>query len=471
VTRTSLIRDSIHGACDRADWHRLVARVSARLVELGVGEGARVVFTLPSDLRAAVLFAALWHLRAVAVPLNRGAPLALVEQVIASTGATAWIQEIDWQSGCALRAVPGAPANGVRLTNVPPDLAVIIQTSGTTGRPKGVMLSHRALAYQAQVTSEVLGYGPSDHLYLPIPLWHSYGLSVLLSAQASGASLFLGGSVAPNRLVDQVLAEGCTSLDAVPALYHWLLAYLEREPKWAGPLQKQVRLWGIGGDRAPIALAHRFDALIGRPLLDGYGLTEAGPNVAIATPESWRPGWSGRPLPGTAVRLERVEPDEPCELLVQSPSLMSGYWAEPTETQAVLRDGWLRTGDLAELDEDGRLRIIGRRGRRIITAGANVSPAEVEDVLLRLPWVSEAVVIGLPDQDRGEIVAAFIVPNGERPVAARLRQELGRQLERYKIPRRIRYLTRLPRNANGKVDRALLRDLAMGTVGALEEAL
>lgn len=469
----TLIRDPVHGACDRSDWHRLVDRLSARLTEMGVRAGARVVFTLPSDLRAAVLLAALWRIGAVAVPLNTRTPLARVEQVIARTGALLWVQEIDWWSDCAPRAVPGAPTPA---GDGPPDLAVIIQTSGTTGQPKGVMLSHSALTYQAKATSEVLGYTPSDHLYLPIPLWHSYGLSVLLSAQWSGASLFLNGAVAPNRLVDQILAEGCTSFDAVPALYHWLLEYLAKEPERARQLHERVRLWGIGGDRAPSALLSRFEALIGRPLLDGYGLTEAGPNVAIATPEGWRPGWAGRPLPGTELRLERGESDEPCELLVRSPSLMLGYWDDPAATEAVLQDGWLRTGDLAEIDAAGRLRIIGRRGGRIITAGANVAPAEVEDLLLQLPWVREAAVIGLPDADRGEIVAAFIVPTfieptGEAPAPAILRKALGRQLERHKVPRRIRYLDSLPRNANGKVDRARLRELASGGEGALEEAL
>lgn len=469
----ALIRDPVHGACDRAEFDHLVDRLCARLTEMGVREGARVVFTLPSDLRAAVLLRALWQIGAVAVPLNVRTPPARVEQVITRTGAILWIQEIDWQSDCAPRAVPGAPTSDVEA---PPDLAVIIQTSGTTGQPKGVMLSHSALHYQAQATSEVLGYTPNDHLYLPIPLWHSYGLSVLLSAQWSRASLFLNGAVAPNRLVDQILTEGCTSFDAVPALYHWLLEYLAREPALARQLREQVRLWGIGGDRAPTALMNRFEAIIGRPLLDGYGLTEAGPNVAIATPESWRPGYSGRPLPGTELRLERGDPDEPPELFVRSPGLMLGYWGEPAETQAVLRDGWLQTGDLAEIDESGRLRIIGRRGGRIITAGANVAPAEVEDLLLRLPWVGEAAVIGLPDEDRGEIVVAFIVPTfnepiGEPPAQAILRQELARQLERHKVPRRIRYIANLPRNANGKVDRARLRELGAGGEGALGEAL
>jgi acyl-CoA synthetase (AMP-forming)/AMP-acid ligase II len=452
-----VVTDLVHGACMPDEWTHLVDRLAHRFREAGAAPGDRVLLRLPSDLRLAAALTALDRLEVTAVPVSALAPSAVVERLARETGARLAVGDVAWQSGCEPVFLP-TPEPALCPGHENP--AVILYTSGTTGAPRGVMLSRGALHYQAQTTAAVMGYRPDDRLYLPIPLWHSYGLSVMLAAFASGAALCLTSLQAPDRMVAYLRKQGCTSVDAVPALYASLLAYLQREPGAARNLSRSVRIWGVGGDKTAEGLMHRFSELTGRPLLDGYGLTEAGPNVAISTPETWQPGTVGCPMPGTEVRLAREAPGEPPELLVRSPSVMLGYWGRPAESATVLHDGWLRTGDLAEMDDRGRIRILGRRSGLIITAGANVSPAEVRDALLRLPDVREAEVLGLPHPRRGAVVTAFVATAGAPTSASNLRRELHGLLEPHKVPRRIVFLEQLPRNANGKVDKAQLITLA-----------
>lgn len=461
-TTAPVIIDPIHGPCLPEQWRGLVDRLAHRLLEAGAAPGDRVLLRLPSDLRLAAALTALRRLEVTAVPVSVIAPDAVVDRVARETGAKLILADIRWQSGCepCYLPAPAPAASNVSPTEGEPP-AVILYTSGTTGAPRGVMLSAGALAYQAEATAAVLGYGPDDRLCLPIPLWHSYGLSVMLAAFSSGATLALTSLQAPDRTAAHLLEQGCTSFDAVPAMYASLYAYLQREPEAARALARTVRIWGVGGDKTAESLVRQFSETVDRPLLDGYGLTECGPNVAIATPETWHPGTAGLPMPGTEVRLLRETEGEPAELLVRSPSVMQGYWGRPAETAAVLQsDGWLRTGDLAELDERGRIRILGRRTGLIITNGANVSPAEVRDALLRLPQVREAEVLGLPHPRRGAAVTAFVAMTGAAPPSGWLRRQLTGFMEPHKIPRRIIFVDELPRNPNGKVDTAKLLALA-----------
>jgi acyl-CoA synthetase (AMP-forming)/AMP-acid ligase II len=445
------------------EWTTLVDRLARRLREAGAAPGGRVLLRLPSDLRLAAALTALRRLEVTVVPVSGVAPQAVVERIARETGVKLILADINWQSGCEPVFLPPPPAGANELAepegHEPP--TVILYTSGPPGAPRGVMLGAGALAYQAEATAAVLGYGPGDKLYLPIPLWHSYGLSVMLAAFASGAALSLTSLQAPDRMAAHLLEHGCTSVDAVPAVYASLCTYLQREPQAARVLARTVRIWGVGGDKTAESLVRQFSMLVGRPLLDGYGLTECGPNVAIATPETWQPGTVGLPLPGTEVELRKVSGSEPAELFVRSPSVMQGYWGRPAETASVLtEDGWLRTGDLAEIDDRGRLRILGRRSGLIITAGANVAPAEVRDALLRLPQVREAEVLGLPHPRRGAVVTAFVATAGAAPPAGLLRRQLHGLVEPHKVPRRIIFVEQLPRNPNGKVDTARLLLLA-----------
>lgn len=456
-TAAPVVIDPVHGACMPEQWADLVDRLARRFREAGATPGDRVVLRMPSDLRLAVALTALRQLEVTAVPVSGLAPQAVVERVARETAAKLVVVDVVWSSGCEPILLP-APEPTPYLGEAP---AVILYTSGTTGSPRGVMLRAGALTYQAQATAAVLGYEPGDRLYLPIPLWHSYGLSVLLAAREAGASLSLSGLQAPDRMVATLREQGCTSVDAVPAMYASLYAYLQREPEAAKALSSRVRIWGVGGDKTAGSLVRLFSETVGSPLLDGYGLTECGPNVAIATPETWLPGTVGCPMPGTEVRLLPTTEGELAELLVRSPSVMLGYWGRPAETTAVLQsDGWLRTGDLADIDERGRIRILGRRTGLIITSGLNVSPAEVRDALLRLPQVQEAEVLGLPHPRRGATVTAFVATAGAAPPTSILRRQLHGLVEPHKVPRRIIFLDQLPRNPNGKVDTAKLIALA-----------
>lgn len=466
IKRSVAMADSTHGECGEEEWRRLVDQAVNRLLEEGVRRGDRVIVCLHSDLSAAVLITALRKLGAVVVPLSPATPHANVERARELTGARLVVIGVNLRAQCALEVLPTQSDDAVSTRQDPPrNLAAILFTSGTNGLPKAVMLSEEGLEYQAQVTARVLEYGSEDVLCLPIPVWSSYGFSVLLAAEAAGASVFLTSFRSPEAVVVEMLNHRCTSFDAVPAIYYALVRYLERHPDVATTLSKQVRLFGVGGDKTPKVIWDRFVELMGKPLLEGYGLTEAGPNVAISSPKVFRPGTCGRPLPGTEIRLLEGRRGEPGELLVKSPSVMLGYWSDPAATAAVLQDGWLHTGDLAEVDSDGFLRIVGRASRLIITAGRNVAPAEVENALLQVPGVRDAVVIGIPHTWRGETVAACVVTEWSLS-PTEIVHALSTKLEKYKIPRIIRFVDAIPRNQNGKPDyyalKALISTLALG---------
>jgi long-chain acyl-CoA synthetase len=227
-----------------------------------------------------------------------------------------------------------------------------------------------------------------------------------------------------------------------------------------------VRLYICGGAPLPLSTLQAFEQVWGRPLCEGYGLSEAGPVVALNPPAGpRRAGSVGKPLPGVDVRIgpvpgaETPAPGEPGELLVRSPAVMNGYWNLPDETERVVRDGWLHTGDIARIDDDGYIYIVGRSKEMLIYRGMNIYPREIEEVLATVAGVREAAVIGLPDATRGEIPCAFVELNpGARVSEGDLRHACQRTLARYKVPRVIRVLESLPRNASGKVVKNTLRE-------------
>lgn len=456
----NIVIDPVHGTCTAREWTKLVDEVCRCLRDCGIRTGDRVVLALPSDVRAAVLIVALRRLHAVCVPISFGAGPNIIGRAVAATEARFAVRGVTIRSGCRLEISHAQEQCRVRPS--PDNLAAIIFTSGSSGLPKGVMLSWEALSYQAQATATALGYSSDDTLYLPIPLWHSYGLSVFLAGQYANAPVVLDSYRSPRRLVQHLQEYCCSSCEGVPVIYRTLLRYLAQQPALAQSLGAQVRLWGIGGAPTPSTISDEFLARVGKPLLDGYGLTEAGPNVALSTPMCWRPGWVGRPLPGTEVRLSDTVSGQPSELMVRSPSVMLGYWAAPEATADALTDGWLRTGDLAELDSEGYLRIIGRLGRQIISAGCNVSPEEVEATLLNVEQIEEAAVLGLPDPGRGEAVTAFITTRctDTHRLKHIIHRRLRLTLEHYKLPRRIVVVQEMPRTPSGKIDYQLLSDRA-----------
>ena len=358
------------------------------------------------------------------------------------------------------------------------DLAVLLYTGGTTGTPKAAMLSHgNLMANVAQISAWLpqVRFG-GERLVAVLPLAHSFGLTACLNwPMSQGAQII----VLPRFEIDgfMKMLRKCrpTMLPGVPTIFVALI----NDPRL--PALDLSSLWACISGSAPLPLEvrDRFESLSGCRIMEGYGLTEAGPVTHLNPVQGPRPAGSiGLPLPATLARVVDREsgqgslpPGEVGELAIRGPQVMRGYWQNPGETAAVLRDGWLYTGDLARWDEDGYFYIVERKKDLIISGGYNIYPREVEEALYQFPGVQEAVAFGVPDSYRGEVVKVVIVPQaGVELSAPELRDFCGQQLALYKVPKFIEFRTELPKSQVGKILRRLLREEAVaGDQAALGE--
>jgi len=340
-------------------------------------------------------------------------------------------------------SLPGPEARGGPLPGLGEgDLAAFLLTSGTSGTPKVVGLTAGNLLASARASRERLGLEPSDRWLASLSPAHVGGLALLTRAGALGSGVVLQGGFRAETFLALAEEGAVTHASLVPTMLHQTLEALGGRPAPAS-----LRCVLLGGAPAPEGLLERALAS-GIPLALTYGLTEASSQVATATPDLVRrkPGTVGPPLPGVEVALS-----EEGELLVRGATVATGWAGD---------DGWLRTGDLARLDQEDHLWIVGRASHRIISGGVNVDPAEVEAVLMGHPEVREAAVVGLPDPVWGEGVAAAVVPvHGGSLTEDELGELVRKALSGPKRPRAWRFVEALPRNANGKVDRERLRSL------------
>jgi acyl-CoA synthetase (AMP-forming)/AMP-acid ligase II len=348
----------------------------------------------------------------------------------------------------------------------PEPVAALVYTTGTTGQPKGVMLSHRSLLYVAAVSSRLRGLAPSDRAWGVLPVSHVYGLtSVMLGTLYAGACLHLAPRFAPEAMLAALRADGLTVVQGVPAMYARLLALPGVED---APLRSNLRFAYAGGSPLDPGLKRRVEALLGLPLHNGYGLTEAAPTVAQTRLDAPRADTAvGLPIPGVETRLvDRAgidlapDADAPGILWVRGPNLMRGYYREEALTAAALRPGgWLDTGDMARRGPDGALSIVGRSKEMINRGGFNVYPLEVETALNAHPDVTQSAVVGRALADGDEEVVAFVqAAPGTAPDA--LRAWAAGRLAPYKRPARIVMLAALPAAPSGKVLKHVLVTMA-----------
>ena len=344
--------------------------------------------------------------------------------------------------------------------------AYILPTGGTTGTPKAVVLSHRNLVANAWQQFHWAGTRRGEDTFIAVlPFFHSFGLSAcVLTGMAMAATLVLHHRFNARRVLDLIEKHRPTFLHAVPAMLAALNERLRDKPSDLSSIR-----WCISGG-APLsrAVAQEFEAHCGASVVEGFGLSEAGPVTHVGPLDGTnRLGTIGLPLPDTDVRIVDVETGSRTlphgqvgEMIIRGPQVMLGYWNNPEETARVLRDGWLFTGDLATCDEDGFFHIVDRKKDLVITSGFNVYPGEVEQVLRRHPDVADAVVVGVPDPQRGEIVKAFLVLNNGRPMDRKSLIRFCRQhLAAHRRPRIFEAVTGdLPRNFLGKVLRREMRD-------------
>ncbi|WP_204117451.1 AMP-binding protein [Paraburkholderia sp. C35] len=343
--------------------------------------------------------------------------------------------------------------------------AALIYTTGTTGSPKGVMLSHRNLLFIAAMSSTLRRVNADDVVYAVLPISHVYGLaSVCLGSLYAGATLRLAPRYAPDAVRRALADEGVSIFQGVPAMHAKLLEYLQAQGlPWSAP---RLRFAYSGGSPLDAALKARVESVYRVVLHNGYGMTESSPTVSQTMLEAPRADCSvGQAIPGIEVRfvgLDGVDvaQGEVGELWVRGPNVMLGYYRNPQQTQAaVTEDGWLKTGDLARQDADGALHIAGRSKELIIRSGFNVYPAEVEHVLNAHPEVVQSAVIGRAVEGNEEVVAFVELAGGARVTPADLAVWCEARLAPYKRPAEIKVLAALPAASTGKILKHRLRDL------------
>jgi long-chain acyl-CoA synthetase len=405
----------------------------------------------------------------VPVPLNPLLKPAELDFVFRETGIdTVIVSEVTrpWLAGLPIRALSvgdvlaSATVDGPGIVSADPDdVAVLLYTSGTTGRPKGVPLTHRNLLSNAQSLIRRLQGSSEDKVLAVLPLFHAFGLTGQLIGPLLVGAEVIYSRFAPDRVAAQIAQWGVSMFIGVPGMYRLLI----RRKVPAAPL-RQLRLAISGGDALPASVRDAYREGFGRELLEGYGLTETSPVISVNTPEEHRPGTVGRILPGVEVRIQGpngagVAAGEQGEVQVRGPNVMRGYYNRPEENQmAFTPDGWFRTGDLGWMDADGYLTISGRIKEVIVRDGEKIMPREVEEVLESHPKVFDAAVLGEPEGPRGEAVVAYVTPAEDVPTAQELRDFCRARLADFKIPRRFVIARDLPRGPTGKILKRALKD-------------
>ena len=452
----------------------LSARFAAVLRTYGVEAGDRIVVQIDKSVGAMALYLGCLRVGAIFVPLNTAYTAAEVDYFLGDSEprlfVTRSLRDAAADHVLVMGTTPDSPLWAEALAAEPDrviaprtasDIAAILYTSGTTGRSKGAMLSHGNLTSNAQELNRLWGFTPEDVLLHALPVFHVHGLFIALhTAFLSAATTIFVPSFDAAQI--KALLPKATVLMGVPTFYTRLLAL----PDFGAQDCGSVRLF-ISGSAPMLAETHRqFEARTGQIVLERYGMTEAGIITSNPLDGDRVAGTVGYPLPGVDLRIadEQGQPlphDTPGVIEIKGPNVFCGYWRMPEKTAQEFRDGgWFITGDVAVQSPDGRVTIVGRAKDLIISGGYNIYPKEIESVLDAVAGVAETAVIGVPDPDFGESVVALVV--AEKTVApslADLEACVREQLARFKHPRKIILVEDLPRNAMGKVQKNLLRDL------------
>ena len=469
-----------------------VAGLRGGLAGLGLQPGDRVAMLCANNWYFVVSYLATLGAGLVAVPLNPLSPAREIERELAAVGARALIVgpagraslgQLDHGAvpelehvvvtdtadrASAAAAIPlddllaSAPVPVVERE--PDDLAALLFTSGTAGAPKAAMLTHgNLLANQEQMQAlATRAQRPDDVSLGLLPLFHIFGLNVVLGLSlAAGSAVLLIERFDPSSSLEAIARHHVTVLPGAPAMWTAWAA----QPDVPADAFASVRIAASGAAKLPSEVANAMKQRFGVTVAEGYGLTEASPVVTTAAGEEVRPGSIGTPLPGVSRRLVDADGDDVLvgdtgEIWVHGPNVFPGYWQDEDATRrALTADGWLRTGDLAVVDDDGYLYLVDRAKDLIIVSGFNVYPAEVEDLIAELPGVAACAVIGVAHPYSGEAVKAFVVVEpGHSFEEDQIIDWCAQHLARYKCPAKVMFVDELPRNAGGKVIRRELQE-------------
>ncbi|MFF8881077.1 acyl-CoA synthetase [Streptomyces flaveolus] len=473
------------------DLHRRVLRLAHGLRALGTGRGDRVAYLGPNHPAFLETLFAAGALGAVFVPLNTRLAAPELAYNLSDSGSTVLVhgpeqalaaRAVADEAGLCHRVALDGPEDGAHgyeeliaggaagpldVAVTPEDPCMIMYTSGTTGRPKGAVLSHGNIIWNSVnvlVDTDLAG----DEVTLVVaPLFHTAGLNMTcLPTLLKGGRVVLLGAFDAEQVLETIESRRVTHLFAVPTMYDAMAA----RPRWATTDLSSLRTVTCGGAPVPARTIATYLAR-GLAFSQGYGMTEASPGVLFLDKEqtSAKAGSAGVPHFFTDTRVVLPDggdagPEQRGEILVHGPNVMSGYWGRPEDTEAAFTDGgWLRTGDVARTDADGYAYIVDRVKDMFVSGGENVYPAEVEGALLTHPAVDECAVIGVPDRVWGEVGRAVVVLRpGARAAEDDLLGHLRGRLAKYKIPKSVILTDRLPRTASGKIIKSAVRDLHAG---------
>ena len=471
-------------SCSYADLDHESARCAAALQGFGMQRGDRVAVQVEKSAQSLFLYLACLRAGLVYLPLNTayrlpelehflsdaqpslvvcGPPVAAgIRELVRSSGLHAQVATLDTSGGGSLsEAVGQAAPHFATATMAPDELAAIIYTSGTTGRAKGAMVTHRNLVSNATVLVDTWGFTSEDVLLHALPIFHVHGLFVANHcALLSGAKLLWRAKFDARAILSDL--PHATVMMGVPTYYTRLLA----EPGFTAKTCAHMRLFISGSAPLLLDTFHEFQRRTGHTILERYGMSEAGMITSNPLLGARRGGTVGLPLAGVSVRIVDAQ-DRPLPaghngaIQIRGDNVFAGYWRNPDKTrEEFTEDGWFRTGDVGVIDEQGYLSIVGRAKDLIISGGYNVYPKEIELAIDAIPGVVESAVVGIPHPDFGEAVAAAVVldPSGPTLSEDGLIAQLKIQLANYKIPKRVRFVPALPRNAMGKVQKIQLRE-------------
>jgi long-chain acyl-CoA synthetase len=466
-----LIGDS---AITYAELDDATARVAGLLRERGLEPGDRVGIMLPNVPQFAFAYYGVLRAGGVIVPMNVLLKQREVEFYLGDSEAKlifAWHEFAqDAEQGAAAAGaeciVVEPESLGRSLASAEPlhevadraagDTAVILYTSGTTGRPKGAQLTHSNLAINADVSKALFAIDHEDVILGALPLFHAFGQTCGLNAAvAAGAALALIPRFGPDTALETVQRDGVTVFEGVPTMYAALLNHPDRERFDVSTLRVCVS----GGAALPVEILRAFEESFGCMILEGYGLSETSPVASFNHPDRERKAGSiGIPIEGVEMKLVEVDrqdsaPGEIGEIAIRGHNVMRGYWNRPDATaEAIDSGGWFYTGDMAKVDDDGYYFIVDRKKELIIRGGYNVYPREIEEVIYEHPCVREAAVIGIPHAELGEEVgAAVALKPGAEATESEIRDHVKASIAAYKYPRHVWFVDELPKGPTGKI--------------------
>ena len=488
-------RDTTYG-----EFEQTVGRFAASLQQLGVGKGDHVAFLLGNTPHFLISLYATMRIGATAIPINPTYTQAEISYIL-KNGDVKAVVALDLlmplvEAGVKLlpqvetyiicettpdvgekfsqlssdakeKAFLFSQVLGQATAFVEPveveddDVAIILYTSGTTGQPKGAMLTHKNLYSNARDVGHYLSMSYNDRIIATLPVFHVFALTVVVNAPLlQGATVLLAPKFSPKDIYDLAGSQKATVFAGVPTMFNFLCQY-----PGDTELFSNLRLAISGGAALPVQVLYNFEEKFKVKVSEGYGLSEASPVTCFNPLDRERKAGSiGMSIPNVENKVvdeygNELPPGEVGELIVRGPNVMKGYYKLPEDTDVALRDGWLYTGDLATKDEDGYFYIVDRKKDMIIVGGFNVYPREVEEVLFTHPNVLEAAVIGFPDVNLGESVHAYIVlKERDATTTIELQEFCAERLVKYKVPTVIEIIDELPKNSTGKILRRSLKE-------------